>query len=81
MEPLTTADLDLESLRRLLEETIRSAGPNSQAARILSRIVRRREAKAGHEAGLTPDDLSVLLEPSRLRPPILAGPGPGEVST
>jgi len=44
--PLQTADVPLFELRRMLEDTERGAGPESQAARILRRVINRREQQA-----------------------------------
>lgn len=53
--PLTTADVPLGELRRMLQDTERGAGPNSQAARILRRVVLRREQQAA--AATRPSEL------------------------
>jgi len=43
MEANRIDDLSLRELRKMLRDTVRVAGKNSQGARILRRIVRKRE--------------------------------------
>ena len=43
-------DVPLADLRRMLADTERMAGPNTDAAKILRRVIRRREALADEAA-------------------------------